>query len=83
MKNVESYKITVLDTTNKIFPPTKIWSHCSYVNMSGIGGPGKCFLKGKRFAGEVSREIRWIFQFRGCRAVLQHRSTREVLILVF
>ena len=56
MKNVESYKITVLDTTNKIFPPTKIWSHCSYVNMSGIGGPGKLIFE--RFAGEVSREIR-------------------------
>ena len=34
------------------------------------------------FAGQESREIRWIFQSKGCRAVLQSRSTREVLILI-
>ena len=34
------------------------------------------------FAGQESREIRWIFQSKGCRAVLQSRSTREVVILI-
>jgi len=34
-----------------------------------------------RFAGEVSREIRWIYQFRRLRAVLKSRSKRETTIL--